>query len=113
MKTPVVLFLKRIAVTIFVATLVLGINSCSDDSVDCGDVEDRLEALYLELLDAQEQGDCDEIENVYNKAIAQFKKGKSCSFVEEMLTQSEQSFEEFIEEFEAERDDDVSNCENI
>src|SRR5262245_27581468 len=115
MQNTIMNLSKKLTICLFVVGLATTSFSCKDDDdkVDCNQIEDQLDDLAEDLYDAVTEEDCDEIEEVYDKAIALFKKGKTCDELEEIIEDSgADDIDEFIEMMEDEREStlDVVGC---
>jgi hypothetical protein len=94
-------------VYLLVAGLAFASVSCNDDDkVNCDSIETQLDDLEDDLNDAIDDGDCDEIEKIFKKAISLFRKGKNCDYVKEIVDDAgADDIEEFVDYLEELRDD--------
>ena len=91
----------------------LAFVSCGDDDdkVDCGKAVDSIEDAFDNYYAAYFEGDCDDLDDLFDKAVKAIKKGKSCSEVkDEVEDAGYDSVQDFIDDFEDEHEDNKDDC---
>ena len=95
---------------IFSAFVIAGLfmfASCGDDddSVDCNQVIIEIGPILEAMVEAETAQDCAGLQSSYADFIDLFRRGKSCSIVQEILADEEyENVEDYIADLEVERD---------
>jgi hypothetical protein len=85
--------------------------SCGDDDeVDCNKLESQLIDLIDEYDDAYDNGDCEDLDELYDKIVDKYKDFKGCKVFKEYLEEEDITFDEYMDEVEEDYQDDVETC---
>jgi hypothetical protein len=103
-KASVNLFSKILSVFIL-AGLFMFVSCGDDDSVDCNQVIIEIGPILEAMVEAETAQDCAGLQSSYADFIDLFRRGKSCSIVQEILADEEyENVEDYIADLEVERD---------
>ena len=104
-------WLKRIAFSLTIVGLSFFSTSCGGgDDYDCDAAEDRVSDLYDDYSDAYLDGDCDDMEELSDKIIAEFKKAKGCPEVKEAIDDGDyDDFADLLDDIQDSFDDDADS----
>lgn len=94
----VMLNVNRLLSVMFIAGLVFVSVSCSDDDeIDCSKIETEGTALFIQIAQAAEDGDCEKLDELEERLISLAREGKSCQFIKEEMEDMEiDNFEDYI-----------------
>lgn len=113
-QTNMKFFTPRTLLSALLMVSALFFVSCGDDDdkVNCDEAYDDIEDAFEDYYDAVFEGDCDDLDDLYDVAVAAIKKGKDCEDVKEELEDAGyDSVSEYLDDFEEEHEDNVDNCE--
>lgn len=94
-----VTLLNRLFFSMAIAALATVAISCNDDDDNCSKLQQQGVKASIEALEAISNEDCEGIEAAFATSISVIKKGKSCSWVKDLMEDYEV---ETIAELEAE-----------
>lgn len=89
--------------------------SCGDDdSVNCGKIYEEISDSFDAYDEAYDNGDCEELQSLFDKAMKALRKGKNCENIKEGLQDAGySSIEELIDEYEEDYADEIADCGQV
>ena len=63
----------------------IALESCKDDEINCDAVESQLEQVWRDLQAAAFEGNCSEVNSLFNRSFSLLRKGKNCQYVEDLV----------------------------
>lgn len=103
--------ISLLSVLILCVVAAFTVSCGDDDDVDCDKIYDDIEEAFEEYDDAYFDGDCEELDDLFDAAIKKLRQGKNCENVKDELDDAGyDNVEELIDELEEDHEDNVADC---